>query len=124
MNIDLDKKNQELLKEIESLTAKNNQMQASLDTNSAEKLEEMIKERIEVALKEQKLQMEQSEKDKLNRLVEKITQIEQGMEEKDAELLKNEENMLTLTEEISSLKTRIEELEGEDELNKIKIQEM
>jgi len=124
LNIDLDKKNQELLKEIESLTAKNNQMQASLDTNSAEKLEEMIKERIEVALKEQKLQMEQSEKDKLNRLVEKITQIEQGMEEKDAELLKNEENMLTLTEEISSLKTRIEELEGEDELNKIKIQEM
>lgn len=53
-----------------------------------------------------------------------MTQIESSMLEKDQELLKQEENMFQLTEEISSLKTKIEECEADIDSKVITIKDL
>ena len=74
---------------------------------------------MESALKNQEDRIEQVYKEKLNKLQQEITKIETYMADKDQELLKYEEQMMKLTEELDAAKKVIENDQSKNKINEL-----
>lgn len=96
-----------------------------MQSNNSTALTDELKDKIiKEALADHEKKWKEQEEAKLSKIQDEFKTIEKQLEQKDAELLQNEQQMLKLTEELSAMKDKLADLEGDDASKSQKLQEL